>query len=242
MNEDSGIAKFLNDTVLSVLDQIANGNGPKIIGYILVVIVGSLWVYCGLKIYFDAKDRFMASPALKYLFLLFGIVTGPVGLLIYNFTKPRFTPEEMDFIRIEHKFYFHQASKVLDCLKCDAYVLENHAYCTNCGTQNRFKCENCSELSDYDSRYCPSCGSQQPYRMAEFQKRESDKIVEKTTEASAIRNLMVSTKPKAELLAKNVAAATKNLVNQVSGKVQRIRKKGDVKPTKPSSTSDKGKE
>jgi RNA polymerase subunit RPABC4/transcription elongation factor Spt4 len=226
MNEESGLSKYLTDAILAVLDQIANGNGPKIMAYIFFGVIGVFWIYCGLKIYFDARERFTTNTSMKYLFLLFGLITGPLGLIIYQWTKPKFTPDELDFIRIEHKFYYHQASKVLDCLKCDAYVLEGHSFCTNCGTQNRFKCENCGALGDYDDKYCKECGSHLPYRMAEFRKQQETRVEEMAhKESYSIQNLVATTRPKAEQFVKSITESTRNIVEKVNTRLPIGKKK-----------------
>lgn len=219
MDENSGVAKILNDMVVSILDKVADGDGPLLIGYIVLTVLGALWLYCGIKIYFDARQRFATNAMMKYLFLVFGIITGPLGLIIYNFTKPKYTPEELDFIRIEHKFYYHQASHVLDCLNCDAYVIEGHAFCTNCGTQNRFPCEQCSQLTDYDDKHCSSCGSQLPYRMTDFEKKVEEREKSETVAAqSAMKTLVTNVRGKTVEVSKKVVTQTKTLVGKLKEK------------------------
>lgn len=157
-NGDGSLSNAVLDSVETFVSNIVSGEITDVIINTLIIVVLIVWVYLGLKIFLDARVRYRIGVFGQILFLVFGVITGPIGLFLYNLTKPKYTPEELEFIKIEHKFYHHQASKVLDCIKCKAYVLEDHAYCTNCGTQNRFKCESCGNLTDFDDKYCYSCG------------------------------------------------------------------------------------
>ncbi len=239
MNEESGIIKYITDLALSVLDQVANGNGPKLMAYIFFGALGVVWLYCGLKIYLDARHRFNSSFPLQILFLFFGVITGPLGLVLYNLTKPKYTRDEMDFISIEHKFYFHQASKILDCLKCDSYVLEGQAHCTNCGTRNRFQCENCEYLSDYDDKYCSKCGNHLPDRMIGIRQERVEKKVSEVSSRRAsefipaIQNLIIASTPKAKQAMSDMALGTRNLVNKVATNLPKREKQPIVSPVKP---------
>jgi hypothetical protein len=222
MNENSGIAKYMTDLALSVVDQVVNGNGPKLMNSIFFGALGIVWIYCGIKVYLDARQRFKSSFPVQVLFLIFGIITGPLGLILYNSTKPKFTREEMDFIGIEHKFYFHQASKILDCLHCDSYVLEGQAFCTNCGTQNRFKCENCQHLSDYDDKFCSDCGVNLPDRLNEMRSNHIKKLelqqkkINPSGFLPALKNMLVNPASKVKQVFSNVASGTKSLVGKVN--------------------------
>jgi hypothetical protein len=153
----------LSNQILKILEDYipfvtSDGNRDQIINY-AILLAGVAWVYCGIKIYFDIGKRYKLNPILQLLALVFGVVTGPFGLLIYLLMRPSFTQEEVDFIKIEHKFYYQQASKVLECIKCNSYVLEDQIYCTECGTQNRYECENCHTFTDYNDKFCFSCGN-----------------------------------------------------------------------------------
>jgi predicted RNA-binding Zn-ribbon protein involved in translation (DUF1610 family) len=234
MSEDSGISKYLTDSMVWLLDEIANGRGPKVMGYIVFGVLVTLWLYCGVKIYFDAKDRFHSSNATKYVFLVFGLITGPLGLILYTYTKPKYTPDEMEFIRVEHKFYYFQAAKVLDCIKCNSYVLEGQMHCTNCGTQNRFRCEKCNKLTDYDALYCPACG----VHLKEFltQKRlEVHPVYTPTTAprrtrtelSPVVRNFVSQAKPKAEKMISNLTTITKSVATKINDNM------GKKKPLQP---------
>lgn len=158
---EGGITKQILDFISNLLPYVINNSG-QIFDFIILLaelLAVFLWFYCGYYIYVDAKKRYyFRSSAAYYAFLILGIVTGPIGLGFYILTRPAHTFDELEFMKVEHKFYYHQASKVLDCIKCGAYVLEGHTHCTNCGTQNRYRCENCQALTDYDDMFCNSCG------------------------------------------------------------------------------------
>lgn len=157
----AGIQESILTWVQDSLPNIVNNSGSifnTVLGFV-GIIVFVLWLYCGVIIFSDARRRFQIKNPFFYLgLLLFGMVTGPFGLVLYIAVRPKHTSEELEFIKVEHKFYYHQASKVVDCLNCGAYVLEGQLHCTNCGFQNRFKCEKCGAVTDYDDLYCSNCG------------------------------------------------------------------------------------
>lgn len=159
MQEESVISKYFFGSFETFLSKLSTGEITQDLLNILALLALLLWIYFGYRMYADAKVRFRASLSLSIVFLLVGIITGPIGLLIYSFSKPKYTQEELEFIKIEHKFYYHQASKVKDCTNCQAYVLEGHEFCTNCGVQNRVHCESCNALTDMSDSFCFSCGN-----------------------------------------------------------------------------------
>ncbi len=116
-----------------------------------------LWMYCGFFMFYDSIKRFGKSPWVFFL-LVIGLLFGPFALVLYLIARPRQTLEDKAFMHLERRFFYNEASKVLHCLNCDTYVLENHVFCTQCGTQNRYKCPKCGALGDYDDKYCWKCG------------------------------------------------------------------------------------
>lgn len=152
---------YIINLAQDVVPLVVNNSG-QIFNFIMafiVVLFFLLWPYSGFIIYKDAKKRLNFDNPVVYLFLTaIGIFFGPFSLIFYYVFRPKYTKDEIDFIEVERKFYYHQASKVLDCLKCGAYLLEDQLYCTNCGFQNRFRCENCNSITDYDDLYCSYCG------------------------------------------------------------------------------------
>lgn len=125
---------------------------------IVYIIIAVLWAYCGFRLYSDARRRFKMNVALKMLVLFVGIILGPIGLFLYTLVRPKFTTDEIDFLKVEHKFYYQQASKVIECMNCGEYLLEGHEFCTNCGEQNRLKCQNCNNLTNLHDKFCYYCG------------------------------------------------------------------------------------
>lgn len=187
----------------SIIDW-ANNSVPKVISdagtyfnsalWLLVLIILALWAYCGVIILRDSLKRFHFEQKWIYIIILIlGILSGPIGLIIYKMFKPKNTADELEFIKVEHKFYYHQASKVVDCLNCGAYVLENHMYCTNCGTQNRYKCSKCGTLTDYDDLYCYSCGLDFGKRSDEILKKIQSKKEKKTPTQNPTNTQQVKT-------------------------------------------------
>jgi hypothetical protein len=138
---------------------ITSANGVNWFVKVLIIAGIILWFYFGLRMFWSVTSRLKGGAFLYLSLFIAGILTGPLGLIIFNIFKPQYTPEELDFIKTEHKFYYQQSATVLDCIKCNAYILKDEAYCTNCGQQNRFKCESCNTLTDYDDNYCHTCGA-----------------------------------------------------------------------------------
>jgi predicted RNA-binding Zn-ribbon protein involved in translation (DUF1610 family) len=126
----------------------------QVIGLLFLIV----WIYCGVKLALDARRRYKLNYALQILLLILGVVTGPIGLLFYVLTRPKYTKDEVDFLQTEHKFYFQQASKVVECISCGKYIAEGHEYCTHCGEQNRIRCVNCNNLTNLDDKFCFYCG------------------------------------------------------------------------------------
>ncbi|GIW57558.1 MAG: hypothetical protein KatS3mg083_503 [Candidatus Dojkabacteria bacterium] len=116
-----------------------------------------LWIYCGFFMFYDSMKRFGKSTWVFLLFVI-GVLFGPFALILYLIARPRKTLEDKAFMHLEHRFFYNEASKVIHCLNCDSYVLENHVFCTQCGTQNRYRCPKCGALTDYDDKYCWKCG------------------------------------------------------------------------------------
>ncbi len=173
-NPGDSLIDFINSLIPSVINDAPNLFNTSIRLLVLAFIIW--WIYLGIQIYHDSQKRFdFESKYIYYLILVLGIISGPIGLIVYNIVKPKQTQGELDFIKVEHKFYYHQASKVVDCLDCGAYVLENHRFCTNCGVQNRFKCSKCGNLTDYDDNYCYTCGINFGNRRNQIFKRSEEK-------------------------------------------------------------------
>jgi RNA polymerase subunit RPABC4/transcription elongation factor Spt4 len=175
--------------------------------------------------------------------LIFGVIFGPIAYILYSILKPKNSQEEIDFIRVEHKFYYNQASKVADCMKCNAYVLEGHSYCTNCGTQNRFKCSKCGALTDYDDLYCFNCGldfkGRRESLLQKYQKKANENLKKKIVvdkkqnqekSGSTISNTikpqfdyLKSLQSKVQSKLGTVKEKSKNLAKNVSAKVQTLK-------------------
>lgn len=159
---------FLGKTVQDFIALLLDGKVTNLVLKIIFVFVAFIWIYCGVKIFLDVRSRFNTSIFVKILFLIFGVIAGPIGLILYIITRPKHTPDELDFLKIEHKFYFQQAATVLDCMYCGGYILSGQTFCTNCGKQNRFHCEVCNTLTDYDDKYCHACGASFEKRIEEI--------------------------------------------------------------------------
>jgi RNA polymerase subunit RPABC4/transcription elongation factor Spt4 len=127
--------------------------------YFAFILFICFWFYSGFYIYLDAKKRYaFGNSNYFYLILIFGLITGVIGLIIYSVIRPRYTFDEIEFMQTEYKYYFSNSSKVTDCLNCGLFVEEGALYCTNCGFQNRFKCKRCGAITDHSDNYCKSCG------------------------------------------------------------------------------------
>jgi ribosomal protein L40E len=156
------------DQIVEILNQTTPflfNNATLIFNLSITIIIFLLllfWLFSGLNLYKDIKSYYHLefNVFIRILVIICLLLAGPLGVVIFNIVKPKITNEEIDLIKIEHKFFYHQASKVLDCVNCGSYVLENHAYCTNCGWQNRFNCKKCNALNNMDAKYCYSCGTQ----------------------------------------------------------------------------------
>jgi transcription elongation factor Elf1 len=157
----AGFQDTFSDLMQDSVPALINNSGAifNVIVTIVIALIALGWIYFGLVIFNDARKRFNITNVFFYFALMIvGVLFGPIAWIIYKIFRPRRTKEDIEFTKVEHKFYYHQASKVIDCIKCGAYVLEGHLHCTNCGTQNRFKCESCKTVTDYDDLYCSNCG------------------------------------------------------------------------------------
>lgn len=226
----------IQDAILTwVQDGIPNivKNSSSIFNTVLGfvgVIVFILWLYCGVIIFSDARKRYRVRNPFFYLFLLlFGMITGPFGLVLYIAIRPKNTIEELEFIKVEHKFYYHQASKVVDCLNCGAYVLEGQLHCTNCGFQNRFKCEKCEAITDYDDLYCSNCGSSFEGRYESILKKadrvemQEEKVKDQTNltpDLSKVKEISKKTTQKARESVKRVKEKAQRLIQSLKSKSQ----------------------
>lgn len=223
MNDNNVLSEILNTIVASSVlnaDQIT-----KSIVSVLLFVLAVFWVYCSIRIYIDVKRRFQFSDAIQILFLIYGVITGPFGLVLYGLLKPRYTLEDLDFMKTEHKFYYHQASKVRDCIKCGAYVLEAHIYCTNCGTQNRFKCEKCKALTDYDDKFCYSCGKSFAGREEKILQNitpKSGSLSKRVIKKSETSRNEIRTVKKVKLGTVDVASNLKPIASDLSKKVKSL--------------------
>ncbi|BDQ04718.1 MAG: hypothetical protein KatS3mg084_0236 [Candidatus Dojkabacteria bacterium] len=177
------IIKLLEETLPDILNnsEIWLASLITILAFFFFV----LWMYCGFFIFYDSIKRFGKSP---WVFLLFvtGLLFGPFALVLYLIARPRQTLEDKAFIHLEHRFFYNEASKVLQCLNCDSYVLESHVFCTRCGAQNRYKCPKCSALTDSDDQYCWKCGYDFGDR---YQKLVQSIQKKKSSEKSAVRQV-----------------------------------------------------
>lgn len=153
----------INEIIIKILDTyipslVSNSDLLfSVLVLVFTIFIFALWLYCAVFMFLDYRKRDRTSIISFALFIL-GIALGPIALVFYLIVRPRETLEDKAFVNIEHRFYYHQAAKVLDCLDCEAYVVEGHQFCTNCGLKNRFKCEKCGFLTDYDDNFCPHCG------------------------------------------------------------------------------------
>lgn len=215
---DGGITTRILDFISNFIPYILN-NSSSIFDFLIILaelLAVFFWFYCGYFIFNDSKKRYsFDSSSVYYAFLVLGLITGPIGLGFYLLTRPRYTFDELEFMKVEHKFYYHQASKVLDCIKCGAYVLEGHSNCTNCGTQNRFKCSNCEALTDYDDMYCNNCGHHFDKRYEEIY----DSVLSKEEKEA----MTVTSERK--LPSYDVNGAISNLKNQATGVYSRVSSK-----------------
>lgn len=158
MEEQNILIKSFLDFLETFISLVTTGEITDLIIKAVGVLFVLLWMYCGVKLFIDARQRYKLNLFLQVLILLLGLVTGPIGFLFYIFTRPKYTKEEVDFLATEHKFYFQQASKVVDCIKCGKYLPEGHEFCTNCGEQNRLRCPNCNNLTNLEDKFCFYCG------------------------------------------------------------------------------------
>lgn len=158
MEGKSTITQKILDFVETFISLITTGEITdkviKLVGFLVFIV----WIYCGVKLFIDARKRYKITMPLQILLGILGLITGPIGLLFYILTRPKYTQEEVDFLRTEHKFYYQQASKVVECINCGKYLPEGHEFCTNCGEQNRLRCTNCNNLTNIDDKFCFYCG------------------------------------------------------------------------------------
>jgi len=218
------------------IPQIINNSSAifNIIIAFIGVIIFLLWLYCGVVIYRDAKKRLNVNNIVFYLILMVvGMVLGPLGLVFYYIFRPKYTRDELDFVKVEHKFYYHQASKVVDCLQCGAYVLEGQLYCTNCGFQNRFRCESCKAVTDYDDLYCSNCGKDFEGRYDNILKKINSKP---TAEVSSdkekkpellplLKSYAIKVKSKASQKAVSLKEKSNKVIQKLRAKVSEKRNK-----------------
>lgn len=224
-NPGDSVINWVNDIIPNIVNNANNLFNYAIAFVILLIAI--YWIYTGYTIFKDAKKRFAFNSSwMPYLILAVGIITGPIGKIVYNLVRPSRSQYELDFIAVEHKFYYNQASKVADCISCGAYVLEGHTYCTNCGTQNRFKCSKCGALTDYDDLYCYNCGLDFAKRREEiFSKIEKNKIKEIQKESKSLASSQNSKKgASSEKTKKEIASLQKiqdkarETINIITGK------------------------
>lgn len=145
-----GLVKFIvddQDNFLTVFNRI----------FIYFIIL--IWILSALKTFFDVKSRHKLSSYHYIIIFILCVILGPIGLISYLFLRPKYTKEELDFIKVEHKFYHEQASRVIECINCKHYVFHSQNFCTHCGTQNRIKCTNCEHNHSYEQDYCSNCGT-----------------------------------------------------------------------------------
>lgn len=217
------LIKFLEDQFPEIVK-----NSEFLFGlffFILISFLAALWLYCGVFMFLDYRKRDHRS-IISIALLLLGIFLGPLAVVFYLVARPKETLEDRFFLNLEHRFYYHQASKVLVCLKCGAYVGEFHQYCTNCGTQNRFKCEKCGTLTDYDDNFCPNCGHYFGSRYEKIVADIKNKQIEEKKAKESIKCLQMFRMPqmfpkvdmsshivKIKILAKKVKANSKSYLN-----------------------------
>lgn len=233
-------AQNLGDSIINWVEdaiQYTVSHSGDVFNAVIGIIVVALlfyWGYIGFKTFKDVRKRHKVSSALWLGAILVGLVIlGPIGKIVYNIVRPEKSQEELDFLAVEHKFYYNQSSKVADCLFCGAYVLEDHTYCTNCGTQNRFKCKKCGTLTDYDDLFCFHCGENFGKRNEEIFANIREKKLKakelslknkKSKENTSITPSIQVFQAKAKEALEKVTSKSKNLVNQAKEKATNLKK------------------
>lgn len=158
MEDQNIFVKSFLTAIETFFSMVVDGELTDKLLFIIILLAAALWIYSGIKLFLDARKRYDINPFLQAVIFILGIITGPIGFLFYLLTRPKYTMDEVDFLKTEHKFYFQNASKVVECINCAVYVPEDHEYCSNCGEQNRIKCQNCNVLTNLDDKFCYKCG------------------------------------------------------------------------------------
>lgn len=178
MSEGTKLSETLNSWGEGFINFIISPNASNIVLGIIIAFVLIIWIYYGVKVFLDATKRFADNKFIQIVFLIMGLLSGPLGWVIYLITRPKYTTEDLEYIHLEQKFLYQNTATTLQCLKCGAFVLNGQTYCTYCGTQNRYKCEDCDSLTDYDHLFCFGCGKKFDKRFEKILKEIESKYGE----------------------------------------------------------------
>jgi RNA polymerase subunit RPABC4/transcription elongation factor Spt4 len=137
--------------------------GLKLLGTLLSLYAGALWVASVLWAYRDVRARTEDSTTqaigvgLVALIPLFGIA-------IYLIVRPRETILDAYERELEREALRSELHTISPCPNCRRPVEPDFIVCAYCRTQVREACGHCGRLLTMEWQHCPYCGTSRPAR------------------------------------------------------------------------------